>query len=294
MPIIQTKRGKIYTFTPEADGEVEVDNLLDPELPTGYTRLAYLQSTGEQYIAIGLSQIGVGLHCSTTAQVTDDYQMVAGSGTAVYDTACLKSFYKIIGFSDNGISLYPLKDGSFANSAMDIQEGDGYIATGKIDVKYNFKKSGLWEYKDDIQSLTFEIAQSDYNHPMALFGHYWNDAGLYATHCWTAPIYWAKFSTGDEIVRDYIPALDPTGKPCMFDKISGSPFYKLEKFTVDFIAGVDTLKQLYSLLAKLPDLTGQTQGTLTIRLDAALQTDELRAMIDERGEAKNWEITEAV
>lgn len=100
-----------------------------------------------------------------------------------------------------------------------------------------------------------------------------------------------KFWMNGELKRHVIPALAKTGRPCMYDLVSKQTFYNAG--TLEFIAGVDTLAQLYSLLAKLPDLTGQEQKTLTIRLDASLQTDELRAMIDERGEAKNWEITEA-
>lgn len=96
---------------------------------------------------------------------------------------------------------------------------------------------------------------------------------------------------GGEKVIDFVPSLDVTGRPCMYNRASNKPYYNTG--SGEFIAGVETLKQLYSLLDKLPDKAGQETGVLTIRLDAALQTDELRAMIDERGEAKNWEITEA-
>lgn len=104
-------------------------------------------------------------------------------------------------------------------------------------------------------------------------------------------IYKFVISEEGETMRDFIPALTPDGEPCMYEKIAGKALLNVDSGR--FIAGVETQKQLRSLLAKLPDKTGQTQGVLKIRLDASLQTDELRAMIDERGEAKNWEITEA-
>lgn len=40
-----------------------------------------------------------------------------------------------------------------------------------------------------------------------------------------ARIYYATFSKGEEIIAHYVPALDPTGAPCMFDTVTRTPFY---------------------------------------------------------------------
>lgn len=42
-------------------------------------------------------------------------------------------------------------------------------------------------------------------------------------------IYRAKISEGTEIVRDYIPALDPDGRPCMYELFEGKPYYSDNK-----------------------------------------------------------------
>ena len=38
-------------------------------------------------------------------------------------------------------------------------------------------------------------------------------------------IYRAKISEGTEIVRDFVPALDPDGRPCMYELFEGKPYY---------------------------------------------------------------------
>lgn len=108
-------------------------------------------------------------------------------------------------------------------------------------------------------------------------------------------IYMFKLSEGGTPQADYIPCVDPSGRPCFYDLVSKRPKYCSTYNTLgDYYAGIESRKQLYSLLAKLPDKTGQdVPGELTIRLAAALQTDELRALIDEKAADKNWEITEA-
>ena len=93
-------------------------------------------------------------------------------------------------------------------------------------------------------------------------------------------------------LRRMIPVIDRNGEACMYDTVTKQAFYKIGSGA--FAAGIETLAQLHSMLAKLPDKTGQEQGALTIRLDAALQTDEVRDLIDAKAAAKNWEITEAV
>lgn len=52
-----------------------------------------------------------------------------------------------------------------------------------------------------------------------------------------------------KLERDYIPALDPTGAPCMYDKVSKQPFYNAG--TGDFL--YPTESTTYSLRRVLPD-----------------------------------------
>jgi hypothetical protein len=89
--------------------------------------------------------------------------------------------------------------------------------------------------------------------------------------------------------RAYIPALDPTGTPCMFDLVSKKPFYN--SGTGDFIAGVETQKQLDDVLGGLPDRTGQDGGELYLRLpDALYESAVASGIIEATATSKNWQI----
>ena len=62
----------------------------------------------------------------------------------------------------------------------------------------------------------------------------------------TAVLFSAKMSVEQRIIRNYIPALDPTGAPCMYDLVSKTPFYN--KGTGDFLyPGEETKATTYSL-----------------------------------------------
>lgn len=67
-----------------------------------------------------------------------------------------------------------------------------------------------------------------------------NMSGSTATRLWKGRIYRAKISEGSEIVRDYVPCLDPDGKPCMRDVINGVDYYNQgtgDDFTYEIYEG---------------------------------------------------------
>lgn len=93
-------------------------------------------------------------------------------------------------------------------------------------------------------------------------------------------------------LRRFVPVVDEAGEACMYDFVTKQPFRNSDSGA--FTAGIDTLKQLQSLIKNLPDLTGQTADTLRICLGNDLRTEEVRAMINTSALAKNWEIIESV
>jgi len=50
-------------------------------------------------------------------------------------------------------------------------------------------------------------------------------------------IYEVSISQGTEVVHNFVPCLDPNGKPCMFDTVSKKPFYNSATTGPDFIYG---------------------------------------------------------
>ena len=48
-------------------------------------------------------------------------------------------------------------------------------------------------------------------------------------------VYKAQITLNDQLVLDYVPAIDSTGRPCLFDKVSKTCFYN--QGTVEFLYG---------------------------------------------------------
>lgn len=94
-----------------------------------------------------------------------------------------------------------------------------------------------------------------------------------------------KFWLNDELKHHVIPALDKTGRPCMYDLVTKQTFYNAG--SPEFIAGVETLAQLQTLVRNLPS----TGGTLTISLPAAFETDTAAQAAIAAAEAKGWVLT---
>lgn len=70
-------------------------------------------------------------------------------------------------------------------------------------------------------------------------------------------IWWCKFTEAGVPTRDYVPCLDSTGKPCMFDKVTREPYYNANSTTSDFTVGmtVAQARRLGSLPADAPTKT---------------------------------------
>lgn len=84
---------------------------------------------------------------------------------------------------------------------------------------------------------------------------------------------------------DYIPAIDSTGRPCMYDTITKQSFYTP---TGSFVGGIKSLSQLATLSENLPYLQSDT-STIRLSLPSSLllDYDELEKVMDRFAE-KGW------
>ena len=157
---------------------------------------------------------------------------------------------------------------------------------GVFTARLNFMQSGAWDYEEGERfvagALPSPEALSTSN--ILLF-----DRGVSSAYSWRGRIYVAQFTEGARMVRNFVPVVNASGVPCMFDTISRTEFFNMSANTL--ICGVETQDQLNTLLRGLPDRTGMSTGALQVRLAADLQTDANRAAMDAVA-AKNWEITE--
>ncbi|MBR2126968.1 MAG: hypothetical protein IJ943_09580 [Akkermansia sp.] len=101
-------------------------------------------------------------------------------------------------------------------------------------------------------------------------------------------IYEAGISEGASIKSLFIAALDSTGTPCLYDLVIKTALKNSGKG--QFVAGVKDAAQLSTVLRKLPDLSGQDMGTLTLSIPAEGNTPEMQELLDTTETQKNWEL----
>jgi hypothetical protein len=102
-------------------------------------------------------------------------------------------------------------------------------------------------------------------------------------------IWQAGVTEASKLVSLFVPVLAPTGSPCLYDLARKQAFKN--NGTGPFIAGLKDAAQLRTVLRKLPDLSGQDMGTLTLSIPAEANTPEMQELLDTTEAQKNWEFT---
>lgn len=250
-------------------------------LPKGYTQVAYLESTGTQYI-----DTGYYVERGDVVRFTVQYIkfMNYGNGFEPYVIGNYSLHYQYI--------LY----------CVSRTSQDGWTVVKKLSARY-FHPKGITNY-DKINVEWSENGLKENGVDVMLNGNIFTPSGaivslsIFKRHCADGSFSLtgakAKFfslsvtNAGKEMLR-YVPVLTADG-PAFYDVVNRQTFYN--SGTGAFIAGIDTQAQLNNMLRKLPDRTGQDVGTLQVRLAEALQTPENEAKLDSML-AKNWEISQA-
>lgn len=246
-------------------------------LPTGYTRLAYLESTGSQTIGVPFDSKyknfetihDIGLPSTTTGlYVYGGTSVSAGYGPRYY------AEHQALSFSNASIRY-----SGYARGSRHILGWLG-VYSGSGSPTFSLRADGV--EKETIAGFYNQFWPTAYN----VFSSTRYEASI------GGRTYSLKIKIESEHNADYVPCIDPQGVPCLYERMGKSSHYN--DGAGEFIAGIDTTAQIKTLLRNLPDLTGQASKSLQIRLAAELQNDEIRAAIDASALAKNWEITEAV
>lgn len=241
------------------------------DLPAGYTRLEFLESTGTQYIDTGL--VGAG---------TDSYVDFRGESFSVTKRA----------FQGSGWGLTnPKKDGdmyAIVPKKNAINYFTGYIkgiSLGQLNVTTKLGSltiNGKTYTQDGFNII--ENPNGTINEKNTLKLGAFPDGVSYVESWWVGKCFSFKAKLRNGAV-EFAPALDPTGTPCMFDLVTRKPF--LNAGTGSFIAGVGTVAQLTTLLRNLP----ATGGTLTLSLPAEANTPEVAEQLQACHDTKGWTLT---
>ena len=186
-------------------------------LPEGYSAVNYLQSSGEQWIEMGIAP---------------------NQNTKAVLKIKINKFNGINGFSLIGSRTDVNSNNQFTTYLDDyggtrfLFRMDGQtqaiswkgLTTDKI---YIVTLSGT-EMKAELEdgtavfSKTFSVNDFTSTATMALFR-----AKNVSGDCFQGRIYSCKHYNGNELIQDFVPCLDANGKPCMFDLVSQKPFYNV-------------------------------------------------------------------
>ena len=185
-------------------------------LPYGYTELAYIESTGTQYINTGLNY--GSSNYTNLRLVADSIIGTASNGWAVSGVGSLTCFY--YGCGNNSRVVY------YGNGNSDVSTGVTFTEKRSIfDLSHKSKTFKVTEVESGNVLLDLNITLGTPNHsakPIYLFAYY--DSNINVVNCHGETLYGCKIYDNDALVRDFVPCINPSGAVGLYD-IVGKQFY---------------------------------------------------------------------
>lgn len=183
-------------------------------LPSSYTAVDYLQSTGEQWI-----EMGVAPNQNTKAVLKIKINVFTSRGASLIGSRTnINSDDQFTTYLDDygGTRFLFRMDGQpKATSWTGLTTNKIYIVT----LSGTEMKAEL-EDGTAVFSKTFSVPDFTSTVTMALF----RSKGVSGDY-FRGRIYSCKHYSGDELIQDFQPCLDTNGVPCMFDFVSRKSFY---------------------------------------------------------------------
>ena len=166
------------------------------ELPSGYTRCEYIEADGTQHIDTGIKQAKFVHDIEFFGTGTRDLMGNSASGVQYWGANATRTYYD---FSGATISLNPNER--------------------RTAIYNNINSKAITLTVGDITNTTSRTYASIPNNYCLLAiknSAYYCHAKLYS---------FKAYDESDNLIADYIPALDQSGRPCMYDTISKQSFY---------------------------------------------------------------------
>lgn len=213
---------KNEVISPEKIAKLELDSII---LPYGYRRCEYLESdTNNQYIdteIIPTNTTGTWVIAKRITDSVDGFSIAVRTNSNYYYPPMLRSNGNYHGWG----TTTEWTDFTKQNTAFESYIN--YPINGTITKEaVAIDNAGTSVTK----ALTTELPTI--SHSLYIFGR--NHNGTLERQ-WNGRIYRVKISEGDQIIRDFIPALDPDGKPCMYEMIEGKAYYNAATTGNDFL-----------------------------------------------------------
>lgn len=166
------------------------------ELPSGYTRCEYIEANRTQYIDTGIKQAKFVHDIEFFNTGTRDLMGNSASGGQYWGANATRIQYD---FSGATIPLNPnerrtVTYNNINSRAITLTVGDITHTT----------------------SRTYASIPTNYCLLAIKNSEYYCYAKLYS---------FKAYDESDNLIADYVPALDPSGRPCMYDTVTKRPFY---------------------------------------------------------------------
>lgn len=186
-------------------------------LPEGYTAVDYLQSSGTQWIEMGVAP-------SQNTKVV--LKIIITNLNGAYGSSLIGS-RSSINSTDQFSTYIDAYSGSRFLFRVDGQTNATATAfrAVKVDTFYTVTLSASemkLELEDGTVAFSSTFSTSDFASTvtMALFKA--KNVGNYG---FWGRIYGCKHYNGDELIQDFVPCLDSAGVPCMYDLVGKKTFY---------------------------------------------------------------------
>lgn len=166
------------------------------DLPSGFTRLEYIESTATQWLNTGITQARFEHDIAFSNTTNRDLMGNSASGGQYWGANTAKTFYE---FSSATISLNPT-----------IRR---IVVYNNIDSKaISLSVEGITH----INARTYASIPTTYGLLRCNNSAYYCKAKLYG---------FRAYDESDNLIADYVPALDKQGRPCVYDTVSKQPKY---------------------------------------------------------------------
>ena len=187
------------------------------QLPEGYTAVDYLQSSGEQWIEMGVAP---NQNTKAVLKIKINEFSNPGAGASLIGSRTENNsndqFFTYLDIYDSVWRFLFRMDGQTkAISWTGLAMNKIYIVT----LSGTEMKAEL-EDGTAVFSTTFSVNDFTSTMTMTLFRAK-NVSGSY----FQGRIYSCKHYNGNELIQDFVPCLDTNGVPCMFDLVSRKSFY---------------------------------------------------------------------
>lgn len=195
--------------------------LVQSQIPSGCTELAYLESTKNQWIDTGVlptktTEFELGVYYNTPISTTAAECCFGMRYTTKPQWRMMITNYKDAGSSWNGgyVSL-----GNNKRAQSTEKDTNAYVFSYKDGV---FSNGDRIKEAIDISEDTIPSSPMPASWTLHLFAGHWD-----TQNCFSGKIYYCKIWQDKVLVRDFVPVLDGNGEPCMYDKVTGGFFYNL-------------------------------------------------------------------